>query len=195
MRKSEIAFCDIVVGGVGTGKTTFLHKEVLIPMLNKGHRALIVTEQRDDWAEYPLLSNYEEMRDFTGCRKMYFADGRLEKIREHYLNGVLIFDDARTYIQAQSTQFMQWLMISRRHEGIDLFSVFHGLDQVPPIYFKYSSRLILFHSTGEINKRKSEISDEKLTLIAEAKKQVETEVRAGNRYAKRGVVLDDRFNL
>ncbi len=192
---NRIAFCDIIVGGVGAGKTTFLHKEIVEPMLKSGHRALIVTEQRDDWTEYPLLQSYEEMKDFTGVRKMYFAEGRLEKIKEYYLNGLLVFDDARTYIQAQSTQFMQWLMISRRHEGIDLVSVFHGLDQVPPIYFKYSSRLVLFHSTGEINKRKSEIAEEKLNLISEAKRQVEAEVRNGNRYAKRLIVLDDRFKL
>ena len=192
---NRITFCDIVVGAVGSGKTHFLEKEILPKMIESGKRVLVVTEQRDDWQDYPLLQNYDELKTFTGGRKMYFADGRLEKIKEFYMNGILVFDDARTFINSQPTKFLRWLLIGRRHEGIDLFSVFHGLDEVPPIYFKFSSRLIMFNSTGELAKRKQEISAEKINLIAEAKKQLEDDVRSGKKYTKRCIILDESHNF
>ena len=116
-----------------------------------------------------------------------------ENIKKHYANGVLVFDDARVYIHAQTNDFMQWLQIRRRQVGIDLFSVFHSLAQIPPVYFSFSSNLWLFHSLGNIKKRTNEIEDYVMEEIAVAKAEILKEVNAGNKYAKRLIVIDKRF--
>jgi len=191
--QERVAKCDAIVGAVGTGKTTFLRESVVMPMVAAGHRALIVTPDAKEWNNIEILTSYEDIATFTGIKRMIYRDGRLEKIREYYSNGVLVFDDARLYINAQSDDFMRWLQIRRRHQGIDLFSVFHSLAQIPPIYFTFISNIVLFHSLGNIKKRTNEIDDYILEEIAVAKAEILKEVQNGNKYAKKLISFDKRF--
>jgi hypothetical protein len=188
-----VAKCDVIVGAVGTGKTTFLRENVVMPMVKAGHRALIVTPDAKEWSDIDFLTNYEDIATFTGIKRMIYKYGRLEKIRDFYNNGILVFDDARLYINAQSDDFMRWLQIRRRHQGIDLFSVFHSLAQIPPIYFTFISNIVLFHSLGNIKKRTNEIDDYILAEIAKAKAEILNEVNKGNPYSKRRISFDKRF--
>jgi hypothetical protein len=191
--QGRVAKCDAIVGAVGTGKTTFLRESVVMPMVAAGHRALIVTPDAKEWSDIEILTSYEDIATFTGIKRMIYKDGRLEKIREYYSNGVLVFDDCRLYINAQSDDFMRWLQIRRRHQGIDLFSVFHSLAQIPPIYFTFISNLVLFHSLGNIKKRTNEIDDYILQEVAKAKAEILNEVEKGNKYAKKLISFDKRF--
>jgi len=193
MQQPRVAKCDAIVGAVGTGKTTFLRESVVMPMAQKFHRVLIVTPDAKEWSDIDILTSYEDIATFTGIKRMIYKFGRLEKIREYYANGVLIFDDARLYINAQSDDFMRWLQIRRRHQGIDLFSVFHSLAQIPPIYFTFISNIVLFHSLGNIKKRTNEIDDYILEEIATAKSEILKDVEKGNKYAKRLISFDKRF--
>ena len=190
---NKVVKCDVIVGVNGTGKTTFLRENIVIPMSKAGNRVLIVTPDICEWNDISLLNNYEEIATFTGIKRMIEKKGRLEKIKKYYSDGVLIFDDCRMYINAQSDDFMRWLQIRRRHVGIDFFSVFHSLEQIPPIYFTFISRIILFHSLGNIKKRGNEIDDYILAEIAKAKAEILNEVNKGNPYAKKLISFDKRF--
>ena len=190
----RIATCDILVGVVGTGKTTFLVNSIVKPLSAKGSRILIVTNgDGKDWQDVDYLTDYEEIKTFTGIRKMIYKKGRLEKIQQYYSNGALIFDDCRVYIQAQTSDFMNWLQILRRHVGIDLFAVFHGLTQVPPVFFTFASNLVLFHTLDNIKRRGTYIEDYLFDEINIRKSLILKEVNKGYRFAFEIIKLDKRL--
>jgi GTPase SAR1 family protein len=187
-----MAFSDIIVGLPGTGKTTFLQSEVK-NMVENGNRALVVTMQRDDWTEYPIINKYNELESFTGIRRFFYKAGRLERIQQLYKNGILILDDCRMYLHSQRNSFIDWLLISRRHEGIDLFAVFHDLDEIPPVFYRYMTNLVLFHTIGQPEYSKNRIDKNRVAMILEERKKLELEVKQGNQYAKRLINFDIRY--
>ena len=191
---SRIAMCDILVGVNGAGKTTFLRENIVNSLKEKGHRILIVTNaDNQDWKDVEFLKDFKEIETFTGIRKMIYKKGRLEKIQQYYNKGTLILDDCRLYIQLQTTDFMNWLQVLRRHVGIDLFCVFHGLTQVPPIFFTFSSNLVLFHTLDNIKRRGYYIEEYLFEEIQEKKQRILSEVNKGNKYHFEIIKLDKRL--
>ena len=88
--------------------------------------------------------------------------------------------------------FVQWLQIRRRQAGIDLFSVFHGLTQVPPVYFTFATNLILFYTKDNIKRRGDYVDDSDFEMIQDAKRRIEKKISI-NPYAYEIVKLDKRL--
>ena len=181
MNDNRYAISSILCGINGTGKTTLL-KRILTEMAAAGNRILIVTPDPIEWQEAFPISAWSELRTFTGMRRIVYAPGVMEHIQKLYSNGVLVFDDCRVYIRAQSNDFMQWLQIRRRQAGIDLFSVFHGLTQVPPVYFTFASNLILFYTKDNIKRRGNYVDESDFEEIQAAKKRIEGKVATAPYY-------------
>lgn len=191
MNDNRYAISSILCGINGTGKTTLL-KRILTEMAAAGNRILIVTPDPIEWQEAFPISAWSELRTFTGMRRIVYAPGVMEHIQKLYSNGVLVFDDCRVYIRAQSNDFMQWLQIRRRQAGIDLFSVFHGLTQVPPVYFTFASNLILFYTKDNIKRRGDYVDESDFEEIQAAKKRIEKKV-ASEPYYYEIIKLDKRL--
>lgn len=191
---NRYAQCDILVGVNGTGKTTFL-KNIIKKVLEKGDRVLVVTPDPIEWNNI-LEINYRlrhHISNYTGIRKIIYYDGCMDDIQRYYSNGVLVFDDARVYIHAQTNSFMEWLQIRRRQSGIDLLCVFHGLTQVPPVFFTFTSNLFLFHTLDNIKRRSVYIDDLLFEEIQAARERNQKEVNKGNIYCFERIVFDKRF--
>ena len=185
---------DIFVGVNGTGKTTLV-KQLISEAQKKGRRVLIVTPDPVEWREVPQI-NYRlrhHIADYTGLRRIVYYKGCMEDIQKFYRNGVLVFDDCRTYIHAQSDDFMYWLQIRRRQAGIDFFSVFHGMTQVPPVFFTFATNLFLFYTKDNIKRRGEYIDDDDFEKIQQARTKIKSEMRKGNRYYFEHIALDERF--
>lgn len=191
MGSNRYAISSIICGINGTGKTTFL-KKLLSELVQVGNRVLVVTPDPIEWKEATPIRSWTELYNFEGMRRIVYSESTMDNIRKYYSNGVLVFDDARTYIRAQSNDFMQWLQIRRRQAGIDLFSVFHGLTQVPPVYFTFATNLILFYTKDNIKRRGDYIDDSDFELIQAAKRRIERNIKI-NPYAYEIVKLDKRL--
>ena len=185
------AISSIICGINGTGKTTLL-KRILSEMVQSGNRVLVVTPDPIEWKEAFPIRQWEELYTFTGMRRIVYSESTMNNIRKYYSNGVLVLDDCRTYIRAQSNDFMQWLQIRRRQSGIDLFSVFHGLTQVPPVYFTFATNLILFYTKDNIKRRGDYVDDSDFEAIQDAKRRIEKKIDI-NPYAYEIVKLDKRL--
>ena len=181
--------CSILVGINGTGKTSFV-KNILEHTVNDRNRALIVTPDR----AVEEVSG-REIATFKGIRKIIYHSGAMEDIQRYYSNGMLIFDDARVYIRAQSDDFMQWLQIRRRQVGIDFFCCFHGLTQVPPVFFTFASNIVLFYTKDNIKRRAEYVDEQDFQDIQEAKARIAKKVADGNPYYYEIITLDKRFSL
>lgn len=183
--------CSILVGINGTGKTTFV-KKILERMVTDTNRALIVTPDPAEWRAVDEVSGTGISR-FKGVRKIIYHKSCMEEIQRYYTNGILIFDDARVYIHAQSDDFMQWLQIRRRQVGVDLFCCFHGLTQVPSVFFTFASNLILFYTKDNIKRRAEYVDEQDFNEIQEAKARISKRVSHGDPYAYEIITLDKRF--
>ena len=122
-----------------------------------------------------------------------YYDGCVDDIRQYYSNGVLVFDDARAYIHAQTNDFMTWLQISRRQKSIDFISVFHGLTQVPPQYFTFASNLFLFYTKDNIKRRGVYVDETDFVRIQETKRRIAQKVADGDKYYFELINLDARI--
>ena len=190
---SRYPVCSIFVGINGTGKTTFV-KNILEHTVNEKNRALIVTPDPAEWRQVEEVSG-RDIASFKGIKKIIYHTGAMEDIKTYYSNGMLILDDARVYIHAQSDDFMQWLQIRRRQAGIDLFCCFHGLTQVPPVFFTFASNIVLFYTKDNIKRRAEYVDEADFQAIQEAKTRIAKKVEAGDTYYYEIITLDKRFSL
>lgn len=189
---NRYAISTILCGINGTGKTTML-KKILEKMRSFGNRILIVTPDPIEWQEAQPINKWAELKYFDGMRRIIYSPETMNKIQQYYSNGVLVLDDCRVYIHAQSNDFMQWLQIRRRQAGIDLFSVFHGLTQVPPVYFTFATNLFLFYTKDNIKRRGEYVDEADFEAIQSAKLRIAQKVENGNPYAYEIVKLDKRM--
>lgn len=194
----RVAVSDIFVGINGTGKTTAA-KKLITNMVQRGNRALIVTPDYTEWQEVRLITSRGELQDFAGVRRIVcdgsdkkYVKETFEGILANYRNGILVLDDARVYVQAQATQFMITLQIRRRQFGLDIFSMFHGLTQVPPIYFTFCTNLFLWYTQDNIKRRNEYITHEIFKRIEEAQKRIAQKVATNPHYNER-IVIDQRL--
>jgi glycosyltransferase involved in cell wall biosynthesis len=185
---------DILVGINGTGKTT-LGKKIITHLLENGHRGLIVTPDPSEWQSVPLIHarHTHHIANYTGLRRIIYFKGCMELIQKYYKNGVLYFDDARVYIHAQSDDFMTWLQIRRRQAGIDFLAAFHGLTQVPPIFFTFATNMFLFYTKDNIKRRSEYIYEDDYDKIQQARIRIGEEIKKGNRHYFEHIKLDERF--
>lgn len=182
---------SILVGINGTGKTTFL-KKILSETINQENRALIITPDPTEWQNVDEISG-NDIATFSGIRKIIYFKGAMEQVQQYYSNGILVMDDARTYIHAQSDDFMIWLQIRRRQAGIDIFAMFHGLTQVPPVFFTFATNLILFYTKDNIKRREEYIEADDFNAVQAAKKRISEKVLSGDPYYYEIIRLDKRF--
>lgn len=167
-REAELA---IVLGTNGTGKTTLL-KKFVVNALKSGERVLIVTPDYVEWLTiqevHPKLSHH--IASYKGAKRIIYKDDTtLDNIIEHFNNGLLIYDDCRSYFHSNIGEKIRQQFIRRRQHKLDIFFVGHGFTEVPPIVFTYANTIYLFKTRDNITRRKKEIQDYDLMLRMQLK--------------------------
>ncbi len=144
----------IILGTNGTGKTTLLRNIVE----SSSQRTLIITAQDAEWLHLPhnpLLTPDDFA--FSGIQRHIFdphrTHGTLSRIHL-FRKGIIVFDDCRLYLRANTDDTIRALLIARRQREVDIFAVGHGFTEVPPVFFTFASDLFLFRTTDEIRRRK-----------------------------------------
>ncbi len=160
----------IVLGYNGTGKTTFVKKIVMNELKHK-RRALIVTPDDIEWNTIEMVNPRfpERIRNYVLARRLIYEDGILPIIANNYRNGLLIFDDCRAYLTAQTDSDLHNLLIRRRQKMIDIIAVGHGFTEVPPKLFTFASEIVLFRTIDNIDRRKNVLKDFAAMQAAQAR--------------------------
>jgi len=155
---STITSMTVLLGTNGTGKTTTL-KGILE---NSGKRGLIITPDDREWTEYPITELREGVKSdflYTGIRRHIWNPKTTMGVLKYFQNGIIVFDDCRAYLRANTSEDIHQLMIRRRQRGVDIFAVGHGYTEVPPVFFTFATDFILFLTRDNIERRKYVIRD------------------------------------
>lgn len=140
----------LIIGTNGTGKTTLANQ-----LINKIDvpRKLILTQQMDEWRQYPhnLLAKPSDVT-FKGINwHLVIKTKEVLKRLIHLKNGLIVFDDSRRYLTAQTGQEELNLYISRRQNAVHIIMIAHGFTQVPPQAFTFCTDIILFATRDNID--------------------------------------------
>lgn len=110
----------VVVGGRGSGKTTFLEKNIK-------KNALIVQLFLDE-----RYKNFEKIKynDLT--------------INKNLCNRQIVLEDATQIISSNATNLFKQLLISCKQLGSDIFVVFHSFSAIPPFLWTIFNKIIVF---------------------------------------------------
>lgn len=151
----------IVLGFNGTGKTTLVKKLVKNEMQKPDGRGLIVTPDDIEWNFLPDVNTRlnHHIETYVKFRKLIYQPGALNWLSTYFRNGLLIFDDCRAYLPANTEMDLHNLLIRRRQKAIDIIAVGHGFTEVPPKFFTFASEIILFKTMDNIKKRENVLKD------------------------------------
>lgn len=175
----------LILGTNGTGKTTLSKQFVKNELERKDGRVLIVTPDDAEWLQYPRINIYKKGRieQFTGAMRHIWRDKNDLPFLKLFKGGLLVFDDCRTYFDAKIDTELRGFFIRSRQRQIDILSIAHGFTNVPPSFFSYTSRIILFKTKDSLEMRKSDIR-EKYDLLLSEKIHVDQESEKNRHYHK-----------
>lgn len=146
----------VILGTNGCGKSTLVKRLVLAEVKKPESHVLVVTRHLNEWLTIPEVHNRFRWRagDYVKARKLIYRDGDLKYISDNFRNGMLVFDDCRMYLHAATDQELLDMLIGSRQRGVDIITVGHGFTQVPPAFFTFATRFILFQTRDNIDRRK-----------------------------------------
>ncbi|MCR5040058.1 MAG: hypothetical protein K6A94_12085 [Bacteroidales bacterium] len=155
-------FVMVILGRKGTGKTTYIRRLINKSLQNK-RRVLVVTPNFDDFQGIPMVHpDYpQRVATYKGARKIICrADPKaIDEICKNFRHGLLVFDDCRAYIDDKPSIYLKSLLISARHDDVDIIAVGHGFTTVPPQFFAYATHFMIFATTDNPINRKKNVRD------------------------------------
>lgn len=154
----------IILGYNGTGKSTAVKQIVAGHNISPTGKALIITPDPVEWldVEETKLTEKSDL-EFTGVRKYVWNEDEkvsvkaMLRIKKYYKDGLLVFDDCRSYLDVRTPPWLKYFYIRRRQKMIDVIMVGHGFTEVPPRAFTSCSDLILFYTKDNILLRKKDL--------------------------------------
>lgn len=176
---ARTAKLTIILGTNGTGKTTML-RHILD---SSPQRALIVTSHVEEWTDLPE-NNLATRQDFLfhdRQRHIIRRDYTIERLK-YFKQGILIFDDCKTFIGDKNAA-LEDLLIARRQLELDVFYIAHGFTRVPPLFYPYFSDLILFRTKDNPSSRKKDLLQ--YEEIMEVQKRINQRAQQNPHYYER----------
>jgi predicted kinase len=151
----------LLAGGTGCGKSTFLATNVIKPYKQNVivlKHIVNIDDKAFLFLPHKTYSNFRQGNTSGNAIKCKFSytDKKdypifLEWIKKNYRNGLLIIDDATILERDRLSEHMQHLATMRRHYGIDIYLVYHGLTLLPIDQFIHVNFLIMFNTSDNFN--------------------------------------------
>jgi len=163
----------IILGTNGTGKSTLVKRFVLAETKKKEGHAIVVTQHLNEWTTLEDINRRiidKRVGNYVKARRLIFAKGDLKFLQMNFFRGLLVFDDCRMYLHSATEDELHAMMIASRQNSVDLITVGHGFTEVPPTFFTFSSKIILFKTRDNITRRKPVLLN--FEVISEAQARI-----------------------
>lgn len=156
----------MVVGATGSGKSTWLAQRVRkyqgnvivykhLSNIDDAAFAFLPLKTTSNWRQGAKPTQPVKCRIGGMQGKEYTAF--LKWVTENYRNGALIIDDATIFERDRLSKELNFLLTMKRHLGLDIFMVYHGLTLQPIEQFLLCRYLILFNTTDNVKYKMSKI--------------------------------------
>lgn len=148
-------FAHLVVGGTGSGKTTFI-KTMLGKIPNQ--KSILIYDVN---AEYFSDSVLPDFKDFT------------QKIN-NVKKCVIVLEEATIFLDARGSSFdIRNLLVRKRHNENYIFLVFHSLRSVPFYIYNLCNYITLLNTNDQIQNVEGRF-DDKVTELFKAVQKANT---------------------
>ena len=147
----------IILGTNGTGKSTISKKLVLNEIKKPDGHAIIVTQHLNEWTNLEDVNRRfidKRVGEYAKARRLIFQKGDLQYLEQSFRNGLLLFEDCRMYLHSATDEELHSMLIASRQRSVDIVAVGHGFTEVPPKFFTFSTKIILFKTRDNIKMRK-----------------------------------------
>ena len=131
----------IIVGLNGTGKTTLLHK--FIDSMPE-RKLLVLDPDGLEWINLHTIEKEDVALMKKGKARIIAPDKEQLETIDQFTNGTLVLDDCRYYLGSRMEEVVRKTLVRRRQNSVDVFSVAHGLSEVPSVFWTYATHLVLF---------------------------------------------------
>lgn len=165
----------VIIGAQGTGKTTFAKKAA--DKYGKKVLVIVPDDYERAWHPYPIIQLKDVSRMTTGKRRVIYDPDDKEfmlNLRNQFSNGLIIWDDSKTYFNTHQRVFeLEKMMIRSRQTNVDHFFMYHGFSAIPGLLWTYTTDIALFNTHDSHQRSKDKI------LNYEVMEKRMAEVRAG----------------
>lgn len=150
---------NLIVGSPGAGKSTFTagyvkryNQSALVykHLANIDDKAFsfLSTKTKESWRQgaapgQPVKCKIAgRQEDYAEFLRWIMAGG--------LRNGLLVVDDATIFERDRLTKEMNELVTMRRHYGLSIWLIYHGLSLLPIEQFVFANRIVLFNTTDNL---------------------------------------------
>jgi hypothetical protein len=156
---------NIIVGSPGSGKSTFtsnIIKTVNDNVIVYKHLAniddpafsFLSVKTQSSWRQGAAPNAVVKCK-FAGRQENY-ADF-LKWVISDFRNGMIVVDDATLFEKDRLSKGMNELVTMRRHYGIDIFLIYHGLTALPIDQFPFLNNVILFNTNDNFKYKNNKL--------------------------------------
>lgn len=175
---------NMIIGAPGYGKSTWTAGK-----LKQGPRKNIIVYKTDlniDDAAFKDFKQIRRINDYGGgYAKISDLDidykDLLKIVTERFRNGALVVDDAGFFESHNITDEFKQLLRMRRHMGLDLYYIYHGLSDAPIQHFPFVNHIVLFHTVDNAQYKAGKLPGGGKTFF-EAQDRLKRLVAAGHKY-------------
>lgn len=173
---------NILVGAPGFGKST-KGAEIVSRTHDKNAIIYKMLLNIDDkaFAKFPhvQLKNYKGGKVKIDDLQIKYSD-MVKAVTRDFRNGMFVVDDAGNYERNIISEELNRLVSMRRHIGVDVLLIYHGLSFLPIQQFPFINNIILFHTTDNPSYKGGKIPEMEKLLAAKAR--IAAQVARGNKY-------------
>jgi len=146
----------VFVGLTDTGKTTQIMK--MIRAYKHGKIFILDKQNEEKYAGFAEIPKEMIKHQNSGIYRIHspYREEQLKIVDElsvHFRDGMMVLEDAATYIPTKEYKPLVDIMGSRRHQGgIDLVMTFHSINRIPPFCLEHIDVMILFKTNDNAEK-------------------------------------------
>lgn len=157
MTSKRLNLVVMIVGGRGTGKTTYIKKH--IPRYKKV--IIVDTLLHPSYSEYQAIKLEMIPRWKSGIKRILVDEDSVctlcEMLSLHFKNGAIVFEDAGKYILPNLQKQIKKILIDTKQQNNDVFILNHFWSDVSTKALKLSDRIVLFKTVDTPFSRKKEL--------------------------------------
>lgn len=151
----------LIEGKRGTGKSTYLRELIRKYRLKHPTQKILIISaiNQPSYKDIPTIDLTMLPRwKNANIYKIYGSNTEeiLQAVEEHFTNGLLIMEDATSFIPKTIPKEVRRMIIDTKQKNVDMLITFHGFMSTPPELLRYCDAITMFR-TDSPESRKNEI--------------------------------------